>query len=280
MQSFWIPDVFSLLPLPPRREVRALPPVLPDSTFVVAAHPDDEVIGAGGQLAGFGSGTLVHVTDGAPLRPPYPAGFTDREAYRQTRARELEAVLEVAGVPALRRYSLGVRDQEASLHMPELARSLAALMRNSRTSLVLTHPYEGGHPDHDATAFAVHAALDLLRRQGYRPPPLAEFTSYHAGPQGICAQAFLPASTPVTTVALDAVGCARKAAMFACYASQAEVLRDFAIGVERFRPAPAYDFTRPPHAGALFYERFDWKMEPARWRGLARAALRDLGTAH
>ena len=32
--------------------------------------------------------------------------------------------------------------------------------------VVLTHPYEGGHSDHDSTAFAVHLAAGILRRDG------------------------------------------------------------------------------------------------------------------
>jgi hypothetical protein len=52
-------------------------------------------------------------------------------------------------------------------------------------------------------------------------------------------------------------------------------LRGFATKFERFRVAPPYRFTRPPH-GALLYEQFDWGMDGARWRALAGAALRDL----
>jgi hypothetical protein len=47
--------------------------------------------------------------------------------------------------------------------------------------------------------------------------------------------------------------------------------------VERFRPAPAYDFTAPPHEGKLFYECFDWGMNGARFRELAAGAMEELG---
>ena len=42
---------------------------------------------------------------------------------------------------------------------------------------VITHPYEGGHPDHDACAFAARAAV----RHSANKAKLMEFTSYHAG---------------------------------------------------------------------------------------------------
>ncbi|MEO5568891.1 MAG: hypothetical protein ABIR92_10385, partial [Gemmatimonadaceae bacterium] len=44
---------------------------------------------------------------------------------------------------------------------------------------MLTHPYEGGHSDHDSTAFAVHLATGMLLREGRRAPIILELTSYH-----------------------------------------------------------------------------------------------------
>jgi N-acetylglucosamine malate deacetylase 2 len=37
-----------------------------DGLLIVVAHPDDEVIGVGGQLARLTGVRLLHVTDGAP----------------------------------------------------------------------------------------------------------------------------------------------------------------------------------------------------------------------
>jgi N-acetylglucosamine malate deacetylase 2 len=43
---------------------------------------------------------------------------------------------------------------------------------------------------------------------------------------------------------------------------------------ERFRDAPAYDFTRPPHEGPLMYERWNFDLSGAGWRKCACAAMR------
>ena len=123
---------------------------------VVVAHPDDETIGCGAQLARFRDLLLVHVTDGAPR------SRADAADYATMRAAELAAVLDLAGIPRERTVALGVVDQEAALAMAAIARRLAEIFADFRPEIVLTHAYEGGHPDHDATCFAVHAAVELI----------------------------------------------------------------------------------------------------------------------
>jgi hypothetical protein len=61
--------------------------------------------------------------------------------------------------------------------------------------------------------------------------------------------------------------------------SQREVLRAFPVDTERFRPAPRYDFSRPPHVGPLLYESRGRGVTGAQWRSLAQAqaALGALG---
>ena len=237
---------------------------VPKRVAIAVAHPDDETIAAGGSLPLMPGLLLVHVTDGAPRRlaDGERLGFATPGAYVAAREAELQAALAVAGVtPA--RVRMGVPDQDASLHMGAIAADLARAFAEHGTQVVLTHAYEGGHPDHDATACAAHVAAGRLGLK------LIEFAGYHAGPDGgMTVQRFLPG--PVETVVqLGPAESARKQAMLRCFASQVEVLRPFGASVERFRPAPGYDFTVPPHEGALNYENWGWEMTGARWRTLA-----------
>jgi LmbE family N-acetylglucosaminyl deacetylase len=237
---------------------------------IVVAHPDDETIGLGAQFAQLRDPLLVQVTDGAPRS--FGAG---REDYARARRDEVTAALRAGGAHSVDRREIGVVDQEASLDLARITARLIELLAERRPEVILTHPYEGGHPDHDATAFAVHAAVRSIKWEKIPAPVILEFTSYHAGPGGaMITGEFLPAEgCPENSIALGAEARRRKRAMIESFVTQREVLQAFPLDHERFRPAPAYDFTAPPHPGELYYERFDWGMTGARWRKLAHEAL-------
>ena len=254
------------------------------SVAVVAAHPDDEVLGLGARLPLLGDGLLlIHVTDGAPrdMADASRAGCKTREDYAALRRRELDAALRTAGVSA-DLAMLGAVDQEASLDLAGLACRLAALLRDRAPDIVVTHPYEGGHPDHDAACFVVHAACRLLGPAA--APAIVEMASYHDRDGSIAPLEFLDNADGGETVALPLTAAEQdlKRRLLACFATQQGTLQYFPTAIERCRPAPAYDFTAPPHAGTLFYERFGWGgMTGERWRALAKEAIGGLNiSAH
>jgi LmbE family N-acetylglucosaminyl deacetylase len=247
--------------------------------LVLVAHPDDEVVGAAGRLRFLPDVHIVHVTDGAPydLRDARAAGHRTRETYAAARRQEALAALSLAGIPADRVRCLGRVDQQAAYDLTGLTLDVAALFRALAPELVLTHPYEGGHPDHDAVAFAARAAQRILARNGTPCPALLELSSYHAGPHGIATSSFLPyAGYRPRVLSLAPAALSLKRRMLACHASQWRTLRWFSVSVECFRVAPPYDFTAPPHEGRLWYERYPLGMTAARWVRLVRTALQVL----
>jgi N-acetylglucosamine malate deacetylase 2 len=261
----------------------------PSPTLVVVAHPDDETIGAGALISGLPDCWIVHITDGAPREPRFLRRFVgSREEYATARQRELAAALDLAGIGPERRCVVeGIADQEACFALPRLAHEIVRLCRELRPGVLLTLTYEGGHPDHDAAAFAAWAAAELLRRNREVPPAIVEMPLYHARPgsshgDDMVKQEFLPTGESVRAVAtmrreLSSTEQGLKIRMADCFTTQRTVLSWFLPPVyETFRPAPVYDFTRPPHEGTLQYELWSFPVTGERWRTLAREALKAL----
>jgi LmbE family N-acetylglucosaminyl deacetylase len=161
-----------------------------------------------------------------------------------------------------------VVDQACVDHVGDLAARLTQLLAGR--ALVITHPYEGGHPDHDACAMAVQLACERL---GAGAPLRLEFAAYHQADGAMVSQAFWSdPSAPEVQPALSADDLARKRRAFAAYASQADVMSHFFPAREAYRLAPTYDFTRPPPPGACLYDGFGWDLKSEAWRRRASAA--------
>ncbi len=246
---------------------------------VIVAHPNDEIIGAGGLISKLSDVTVIHLTDGAPRdsQIAHEAGFEGSADYAQARRRECISALAIAHVPADRILELDVGDHQAPHFLTDLSQRLTTLIQQSAPDIVLTHPYEGGHPDHDAAAFATNAAVRLLKRHGFKPPALFEM-ALHPGRDGeMRVLDFLPSSgREITTLMLDDESQKLKRRMYACFATQGESLKQNPLGPEKFRRPPAYDFTLPPQRGKLNYENFDKEFTGEEWQLLARKAWMDL----
>jgi len=247
---------------------------------LVAAHPDDEVIGAGGQFPGLQSRlVIVHVTDGAPLdgADATARGFESKTDYARARSEEAYRAAALAGVNADQFMQIGAADQRASYDLRGLTLRMAAIFDEVMPDLVVTHPYEGGHPDHDATAYAVQAAAILIARSGRPTPARWEFTSYFAGEGGMVTGRFASRIETEVVRELSDKRRALKRRMLDCFVTQTAMLQNFTVEDERFRLAPVYDFTEPPQTGRLHYDGFDWGITSEHFRALAGDANRELG---
>lgn len=228
----------------------------------------------GGQLADIPDLALIHVTDGAPLdmSDARRAGLSTRDAYARARALELDRALNAAEVVPARRRAVGLTDQTAVEHLPELLAIVEQELRG--VAAVITHPYEGGHPDHDACAFIVQCACERLRQAGRSAPVRLEFASYHArGGETAKGVFWHAAGCPERVIPLSARQLARKRKAIAEFATQKDIVAAFPLDPERLRPAPKYDFARPPPPGEVLYDRFGWRMTGRLWRERAQAML-------
>lgn len=246
---------------------------------VIVAHPADEVVGAGCLISKLVDVTVLHVTDGAPCDMKYAeaAGFKDRSEYAKARRQECISALAIANVPENRVVDFEVTDQCASKYLPDLTKRIINFLQQSGADIVLTHPYEGAHPDHDATAFATHTALRLMKENGLKPPALFEMALRPSEDFKAKVPEFLPGpERETTTLLLDERAMKLKRRMFDCFETQRESLAISPFGPEKFRQPSSYDFTTPPHSGKLYYENFLWAPRSDEWQILATRALQDL----
>ncbi len=246
---------------------------------VIVAHPADEVVGAGCLISKLVDVTVLHVTDGAPsdMEDVEAAGYKERAEYAEARKRECISALAIANVPEDRVVDFEITDHCASNYLADLTKKITTFLQRSGADIVVTHPYEGGHPDHDATAFATHSALRLMKQNGFKPPALFEMALHPSEDFKAKVPEFLPGpERETTTLLLDERATKLKRRMFACFETQRESLAVSPLGPEKFRQPAPYDFTTPPHGGKLYYENFDWAPRSAEWQKLATYALADL----
>jgi LmbE family N-acetylglucosaminyl deacetylase len=174
-------------------------------------------------------------------------------------------------------------DQEAILQLRPLIEEFCGAVKDFKPDVIVTHPYEGGHPDHDAAAFVARMTAQLLAREG-EAPAILEMTSYHAEQGNRITGEFLSAAPlllgevhPAVPLKLTSEERARKARMMGCYVSQWHVISEIPLEPEQLRVAPVYDFTQPPHSGRLWYECLHWPLTGKRWCELASQAVADFG---
>ncbi len=129
-----------------------------DRLVVVAPHPDDETLGAGGLIHSCRQAgrevVVVAVTDGEAADPE--ADDRARRTLGQRRRAEQRKAVRRLGVEETRLHRLSFGDGELATSVNDVAARLTPLL-DARSTVAVTLSGDG-HPDHAATAKAAHRA--------------------------------------------------------------------------------------------------------------------------
>lgn len=214
------------------------------STLVIIAHPDDESIGCGILLQRIATASVFACTDGAPsiARLWHGKGYHTREEYARKRASEFHAALEISAVR--HKYVMtDIPDQMLHRYLQQASTHIEQHVDRTSPDAILTHAYEGGHPDHDACAFLAHWI------GGKFSIPVWEMPFYHRrdAKSPLIYQRFLPAPQDEILLSPSPAEIHKKECMLRQHKTQADVISQFDKTRELFRPQPSYDFTVSPN---------------------------------
>jgi N-acetylglucosamine malate deacetylase 1 len=219
---------------------------------VLVPHPDDEVVGfavAMRRARSVGAQFFAaYLTTGLPARAT--AWSWQRARYQERVERRRREALTAAADLGLEPLGFDdVPSRELKAHLAEAQHRIARHLREVSADQIWTPAYEGGHQDHDVTNYLA----SLFRHQ----ISVLEFSEYNAA-RGVRANR-LPVETGAETVLwLTGAEAAWKADLLGLYRSERANLGHVRCIREVLRPLPLHDYGRAPHAGRLFYERFQW----------------------
>ncbi len=185
---------------PGRGDLRVRPEVV-RRTLVLAPHPDDDTLAAGGLLrwaaAAGASVRVLYLTDGEnnpwaqrAVERRIRLGAADRVRWGARRRLEAIESLGRLGVPPASATFLGLPDQHLTdvlvASPEELVAPLADAIADWKPTLLLAPSLRDRHPDHGAAAIATRAALARIPE---REQPLALAYGIHGPAADVCPDA-------------------------------------------------------------------------------------------
>ncbi len=226
--------------------------------LILVPHPDDEIVGctaaiARARAAGRDVFALYLTTGIAPAETQWCWQRAGQAARVRRRRDEAWRVADRLGLRPLEYLDWPARTLR--LHLDDVSARVARVLADPALAIdtVWAPAYEGGHQDHDVTNML--ASTFAGDADGVR---VLEFAEYNFRNGAVRWHEFVAPSHDDVVLVLTAEERQLKADMLDAYGSERANLRHVEIGRERFRPLARYDYSRPPHASPLFYERFQW----------------------
>ncbi|MGB4100295.1 MAG: PIG-L family deacetylase [Alphaproteobacteria bacterium] len=221
--------------------------------LVLVPHPDDEVVACAatiGHARHMGSRIFsLYLTTGCiALNTLWP---WQRKGYSQNilrRRQEAQQVAKLLGIVPTAWSSRPARQLWRQL--PRVVQEVSSIVARHQIDQLWVPAYEGGNADHDglnAVGALFSSSMSVL-----------EFAEYNWMGGVVNSQTFPYPSADVRTIFLNPGEQSLKRHALKYYASEKRNLSYVNVVRESFRPIAAYDYSKPPHPGVLWYTRFQW----------------------
>jgi N-acetylglucosamine malate deacetylase 1 len=219
--------------------------------LILIPHPDDEVVGcavAARRARADGAALWgLYLTTGVPSR--HRLWPWQRRRYQALVERRRQEAIDAAGAIGI--VPVGFLDwpsRTLKSHLDEALERIDAAVGQHGIDEIWTPAWEGAHQDHDA-------ANCLASRLGVRA---VEFAEYNFVGGRVRSQAFAVPNGSEDVLEFTSDERQFKRALLSLYRSERSNLRHIRVERESLRPLARHDYAAPPHAGILFWERFQW----------------------
>ena len=221
--------------------------------LILVPHPDDEVVAC--------ATTLEHAkADGVEIFALYLThGCISKDAVWPWQRKKYDAMVDRRQAEAKKAASylgitpVGWNDRPARYlwqNMHAVCTEIQTAIQDYGIDQIWLPAYEGGNPDHDV--------LNAIGQRFKRQISVLEFAEYNFFAGKAQSNSFPEMNGTEQVINLSETEQKIKRAALALYKSEQSNLNYIELNRECFRPLADYDYFKPPHAGKLWYARFQW----------------------
>jgi LmbE family N-acetylglucosaminyl deacetylase len=221
--------------------------------LLLVPHPDDEVVGCAIALRRAATQRArifaLYLTTGVPA-PEILWPWQRRRHAALVARRRAEAMAAAARLAITPVGFQPWPTRTLKAHLGEAEALIERAVAEHAIDTIWVPAWEGAHQDHDVANFLAAGFAGRL--------PVREFAEYNLAGGRPRSQRFPAENGSEEIIALGPAERRLKRELLALYRSERGNLRHVGTEIESLRPLDRYDYARPPHAGRLFYQRFQW----------------------
>ncbi|MEM2138900.1 MAG: PIG-L family deacetylase [Candidatus Woesearchaeota archaeon] len=218
--------------------------------LIIGPHPDDVEFSTGRLILNRNQkNTFVFcMTDG---RKGQEYGNLSEDEFAKIRIKESKKALSYLGINQKNIFYFNLKDQEV-IRNPYIIDKLYILIKKILPDFVLICPWEGAHPDHDAThLFAIIA----LKNLDYNFNKIIEYGSYNFFNGKLNVQKFIPKETEEFKLYPDEKTQKKWLNAIQYFKSQISLQKKYIpkSKYEIFRKLPYYDYSKLPYEHSFIF---------------------------